>query len=249
MNYISKEDLQEAINASTSKAECFNFLGLHTTSNYSYKSLNYYIKLYDLNIDKFTNNKIGKNNIKINLKDILDGKYPSYTTSKLRVRLIKENIFSHQCSICSLTEWNDKPIPLDLDHINGDPTDHRLENIRLLCRNCHAQTSNFCGANVKKRSVKIKPERPKKIKPEIIRKEIYNYRTGELTTKIKDDMEIIKNCDIDFTKYGWVTKLATLLGKKPQKINRWMKKYMPEILEKSFQKSNNLAAVDGIGPP
>ena len=42
---------------------------------------------------------------------------------------------------------------LQLDHINGINTDHRLENLRLLCPNCHSQTPTYCGVNVKKKMV------------------------------------------------------------------------------------------------
>lgn len=53
-----------------------------------------------------------------------------------------------KCSSCGLTEWNNLPIPLQLDHINGVSNDNRTENIRMLCANCHAQTDTFCGKNI-----------------------------------------------------------------------------------------------------
>lgn len=51
------------------------------------------------------------------------------------------------CSCCGLSEWNGLDIPLELDHINGDGTDNTLENTRLLCPNCHAQTDNYKSKN------------------------------------------------------------------------------------------------------
>lgn len=71
----------------------------------------------------------------------------TYQTDKLRKRLLKEGIKKHVCEVCSRTKWMNKPIPLELDHLNGINTDHRLKNLRLICPNCHAQTDNYRGKN------------------------------------------------------------------------------------------------------
>lgn len=65
----------------------------------------------------------------------------------LKNRLLKENIFERKCYVCNLTEWMDKQIPLELEHINGDRMDNRKENLTLLCPNCHAQTETYRGKN------------------------------------------------------------------------------------------------------
>ena len=71
----------------------------------------------------------------------------NFQSNKLRKRLINEGYLEPVCSSCSLTEWQGVPIPLELDHINGTNTDNRLMNLRLLCPNCHALTSNYRGKN------------------------------------------------------------------------------------------------------
>jgi hypothetical protein len=81
------------------------------------------------------------------LYDILDGKYPQYQTFKLKKRLIREGVKQNVCEICGIDSWNDKPLTMQLDHIDGNPHNHVLDNLRLVCPNCHAQTDTYCGKN------------------------------------------------------------------------------------------------------
>jgi hypothetical protein len=72
-----------------------------------------------------------------------------YQTSKLKKRLFQEGIFEKKCDCCKRKEWEGQPIPLELDHINGQNFDNRLENLRVLCPNCHALTNTYRGKNKK----------------------------------------------------------------------------------------------------
>lgn len=70
------------------------------------------------------------------------------STTELRKRLVREGVLAAECAACERHEWQGRPIPLELDHINGDRTDNRLQNLRLLCPNCHAQTDTYRARNI-----------------------------------------------------------------------------------------------------
>lgn len=53
----------------------------------------------------------------------------------------------HHCNKCKTKEWNGLPIPLELEHIDGNSLNNDLDNLKLLCPNCHAQTPTYKGAN------------------------------------------------------------------------------------------------------
>jgi 5-methylcytosine-specific restriction endonuclease McrA len=53
----------------------------------------------------------------------------------------------YKCEICSISKWQGKPITLHVDHINGDPSNDRPDNLRLICPNCHSQTEFLGGGN------------------------------------------------------------------------------------------------------
>lgn len=99
--------------------------------------------------------------IKEHTKETLIEQLNQYTTENKRLpnthdtklRLIKLGIFSNKCNTCSITDWNGKPLSLHLDHIDGNPRNNLISNLRLLCPNCHSQTDTYCGKNVNRNKV------------------------------------------------------------------------------------------------
>lgn len=101
---------------------------------------------------------------RIETKDILvkDSTYKDAT--KLKKRLIEEGLKKYRCEGCKRTEWEGVPIPLQIHHVNGVHNDNRLENIQLLCPNCHSLTDTYAGKNAnRENSTKyVKKEKVKK---------------------------------------------------------------------------------------
>jgi hypothetical protein len=82
------------------------------------------------------------------LQDIFDCKVP-YQSFKLKKRILNEGIKVAECENCNLIDWLNKPIPLELHHIDGNRYNNKLENLMLLCPNCHALTDNYRAKNIK----------------------------------------------------------------------------------------------------
>jgi hypothetical protein len=67
--------------------------------------------------------------------------------SHLKRRLLSAGLKQDRCEQCGISEWQGRPLNMQLHHVNGDGTDNRLENLRLLCANCHSQTDTYGGRN------------------------------------------------------------------------------------------------------
>lgn len=69
------------------------------------------------------------------------------SSHRLRKKLIEDGIKEHRCEICNNTDWQGNPIPLELDHIDGNHFNYDFKNLRIICPNCHAQTETNSGKN------------------------------------------------------------------------------------------------------
>ena len=113
-------------------------------------------KKYAIKYGCFVTNQSGKGTIKpspllrkFQTEDILKGKCPEMLRKDVKKRMVSEGHLENKCYECGITDWNSKPLVCHLEHINGISNDHRLENLTMLCPNCHSQTSTYAGKNRK----------------------------------------------------------------------------------------------------
>lgn len=151
LDAITDDVLRVAFGTSRTRAELLRALGLPTDSR-SYAWLK--LRLRRLGPSYEVLNGQGwaagrRTGPRRPLSDLLvQGRFVG--SSLLRKRLLAEGLLPRQCSSCLLTQWQGQPVPLELDHVSGDRYDNRLENLRLLCPNCHAQTPTYRGRNIGK---------------------------------------------------------------------------------------------------
>ena len=147
----TEDQLRAAVKSNISLRQVLLSLGVAPQGG-NYEVLRKAIKHFGLDTSHFLGQAANKGKTftpKRPLEVYLSNEYP-IQSNKLRIRLLKEKMFEHKCYSCCLTEWMNKPIPLELEHINGDNKDNSLNNLTLLCPNCHAQTSTYRGRNKSK---------------------------------------------------------------------------------------------------
>ena len=144
----SIEDVKQAVFDSKSVAGVLRQLGLRPIGG-NYRTINRIIAENKIDISHFTGQgwNVGlafKPNKGISDEEIYV-KDSSYKCSwRLREHYKKTTGITH-CEKCGLDRWQSQPIPLEIHHINGNNMDNRLENLQLLCPNCHALTKNYRG--------------------------------------------------------------------------------------------------------
>ena len=144
----TKEDLINAVKISYNMRQVLTILGVKAAGG-NYDVLRKYIKELNLDTSHFTGQSWSKGKILIpkrNIQEYLSNEF-STSSHRLRLRLLKEELFPYQCNCCLLKEWQGKPIPLELHHKDGNNKNNNLSNLELLCPNCHSQTENFRGKN------------------------------------------------------------------------------------------------------
>ena len=166
------------------------------------------------------------------------------SSTKLRNRLLKEGYKEYRCEKCGRTEWEGVSIPLQLHHINGNHDDNRLENLQMLCPNCHALTDTYCTkknkkehnhcvncgkeiSNCSKLCANCRREKDKIS----FRKDTYKSNDG--TIRIRPSIEELLDA---FKKFGSFSGVGRYFGVSDKAIVKWCSKYSLPISSLEMRK-------------
>lgn len=239
-NHFSKENLETVVKESKSKAEVLRKLGLAAKGG-NYKSLDRWLEEHNINCDHFTGQAWTKDKgltdevCTTKLEDLLKENV-DYHSDTLKKRLWKAELKEQKCEVCGITEWMGKPISLELHHINGNHYDNRLENLQIVCPNCHSQTEghrnkgkkNNSGEKLgKKLSEKICPICGKSFKPQ---REINIYCSRDCYNKsLIQNKEESPYTEENLTKLcnecSTITEVAEKLNTSRPTVRKYLEKY------------------------
>ena len=150
-SYTEKE-LEDAVKQSFSLAGVCRILSIRPAGG-NYATIKRKIKKLGIDTSHFTGQgwNVGERFKPITrttpMNEILVENSTYTNTNCLRKRLVGEGYKPSKCESCGLTEWLGKPIKLELHHKNGNNSDNRLDNLLVLCPNCHAYTNTYRGKN------------------------------------------------------------------------------------------------------
>jgi hypothetical protein len=148
---VERSNLQRALDEEANRTDALRSLGIQPTAS-AYRSLARLAAAGEIQLPRYEGHAWGAGQTfpewrrRSLERKLVKGRRTG--TNHLRQQLLELGVKPHRCERCGRTEWNGEPIPLELDHIDGDRTDNRLENLRLLCPNCHAQTPTYRGRNI-----------------------------------------------------------------------------------------------------
>jgi Zn finger protein HypA/HybF involved in hydrogenase expression len=149
------EIVKNAIEKAGSQSEILTILGLSPTNTRARQLIQSFAASSNIQLPRY-NASFKATNL-LTREEILSRLIKSDKTygTVLRKWILKFNLIPYECAtqncIMKKPVWNGSPLTFDLDHINGDNTDNRLENLRFLCPNCHSQTETYKGKNIKPR--------------------------------------------------------------------------------------------------
>ena len=141
----NKESLEIAIKNNKCYTDVLRELGISYRGR-NIDTLKAKIVEYNLNTDHFTFVSKTKGQQKYKEAKNYLKRGSNIKSFKLKEKLFRDGLKENKCENCGISEWNGNPLNCQLHHIDGDPTNNTLENLQILCPNCHAQTDTYSGS-------------------------------------------------------------------------------------------------------
>lgn len=151
-NWKSESWLRDLVTNSQNRCQLLKSIGL-TANASNYATLNKYIEMYQIDTSHFYVESNTAAVREFNANRRLDDcevftEHSTYPRGRIKQRIIQQRLIEYRCAKCGNTgEWLGEKLVLQLEHKNGDNTDHRLTNLCFLCPNCHSQTETYAGRN------------------------------------------------------------------------------------------------------
>ena len=135
------DEIKKMISENRPKCEISKFLGIKQ------ETLSKYLKSYGIYY-KGNQNRRNMPHIeaRIPLEKILNNEIV-YHTNALKKRLIECGLKENKCECCGINQWMGKNLTLELHHIDGNKYNNNIDNLQLLCPNCHSLTDGFRKCN------------------------------------------------------------------------------------------------------
>lgn len=168
---------------------------------------------------------------------------PFIHSTKLREKLIFEGKKQNKCEICGISTWYERRVPLELHHKDGDHFNNELENLQILCPNCHAVFAPNAGAAVgsyTKHNKTIKAEEKDIKKKQAIESGALTDSIGRVNERIltADEWihrkELIINSEIDLMRFGWKTKVQEVTGLTRRQVDDTIEHFVDEFKDKIY---------------
>lgn len=212
------EEIKEAVQTSTTFSDVLRKLNIPIVGNNS-KTLKNILEEHNIDYSHFTGRAKSYKTNYVKAENYLDNN-KFIKAYQLKKKLLKEKIKENKCEICGLTEWLGKPLIIQLHHINGNNTDNRLENLQMLCPNCHSQTDSYCG---KANTNSIK-NHCKDCGKEILKESIYcPVCSSKHKRKIKRPTK--EQLILDFKELKNIKKMGIKYNVSDNAIRKWLKYY------------------------
>lgn len=154
---FSQQEIEQHVKESYSFATLASKLGYSTESGSYLTTIKSMVSELNLNVSHFSGRGWSFGKTYQNKRYIPFDEYvksDNVQTNKIRKKLLREGLKEHICECCKNTLWKGVPIPLEVHHKDGDKENNDIENLQLLCPNCHALTDNYRGKNIHKHKVK-----------------------------------------------------------------------------------------------